>query len=111
MIHKVYVFHVNAWAYLHEKVEWSNQIAVPQCSIAMTHRAQMQVVKAVVWWQKDHMHMFPMGTWFSRTVNMLGKVLSTTKYNLHGGYILEKSDYIRSMQKTLLNFFVKWGRI
>lgn len=107
MIHKVYVFLINAWTYLHEKVEWSSQMAVPQGSVAMTHCAQMQVVKAVVWWHKAHMHMFPVRTWFSRTVNMLGKVLSTTKYKLHGGYILENSDYIRSMQKTLLNFFCK----
>lgn len=106
MIQKVCVFHVNGWAYLHENGERSSQMAVPHGSIATTHCAQMQVVQAVVWWRKDHMHMFPTGTWFSRPVNVLGKVLSTTKYNLHGGYILETQTTL-DLCKNYFEFFCK----
>lgn len=32
---------------------------------------------------------------------MPGKVLSTTKYDLHGSDIVENSDYVRSVQTVL----------
>lgn len=100
MIHKAWVFHVNGWAYLPEKVEGSSQMAGPPRSIAMT-QCQRQVVQAAVWRQKNHMHVVPTGTWFSRPVNVLGKVLSTTKYNLHGGYILETQITLDMCKKYL----------
>ena len=65
-------------------------------------RLQMQMVHSC---RQDHPCVLHPWIRFSRTVNVLGKVLDTVPYSLHGSNILEDSGDIRSVQILLSGFF------